>query len=134
VKVGLALIAALVAAPALAAEIDWRAVTAPDVVRIVTIDPDGDVRETKVWIAFADGSGWLRTSNSRWLENLRRDPNAKLISGDQELELRADEIEDPAARERVDAAMRAKYGWSDRMLGFLRMRGSQLLRLSARTP
>jgi hypothetical protein len=129
-----ALVAILLAGPAGAAEIDWQAVTAPDVVQIVTVDPDGEVRETKVWIAFADGAGWLRTSDSRWLANLRRDPEAKLRSGDQEIELRADEIEDPAVRERVDAAMRAKYGWTDRMLGFLRMRGTHVLRLSARTP
>jgi hypothetical protein len=122
----------LFAAPALADEIDWQAMASQDVVRIITVDADGDVREKKVWIAVLDGTAWLRTGNSRWLENIRRDPEVKLRVGGQLLELRAEEIEDAAARERVDAAMRAKYGWADRMTGLLRGRDYHVLRLGPR--
>jgi hypothetical protein len=128
----LTLALALAAAPAAAAEIDWQAVTAPDVVRIVTLDADGDVRDTKIWIALHDGTGWVRTSDSRWFRNIQRDPQVKLRVGEREFELRAEEVGDPATRAAVDAAMRAKYGWSDRMLGVLRMRGVHVLKLSPR--
>jgi len=130
----LALIVLSLATAVRAAEIDWQLATAPDVVHIVTLDADGDVRDTKVWIAFEAGTGWLRTGNSRWFDNLRRDPNARLRTGAEELEVRAELVEDPQACARVDAAMRAKYGWVDRMLGPFRWRASHVLRLTARTP
>jgi hypothetical protein len=128
----LALALALCAAPALAGEIDWQAAASQDVVRIITVDPDGELREKKVWIVVQDGSGWLRTGNSRWLANIRRDPEVKLRVGEELLELRAEEIGDAAARGRVDAAMRAKYGWTDRMIDLFRWRDYHVLRLSPR--
>ena len=81
-----------------------------------------------------DGSGWLRTGNSRWLANIRRDPDVKLQVGERVLELRAEEVTDAATRSEIDAAMRAKYGWPDRMLGAFRWRASNVLRLRPRTP
>jgi hypothetical protein len=131
-KWGIALALALSAASALAGDVDWQAVAGHDVVKIVTVDPDGDVRETKVWISALEGSGWLRTGNSRWLANIRRDPEVKLRAGEQLLELRAEEISDAAVREKVDAAMRAKYGWTDRMIDLFRWRDYHVLRLTAR--
>src|SRR5262245_2863250 len=122
----------LLAAPAVAADVDWPAVAAPDVVRIVTLDPDGGVCDKKVWIALYDGAAWLRTGNSRWLANIRRDPHVKLRSGEQVLELAAREVTDPAAREAVDAAMRAKYGWEDRVLTPFRWRAVHVIRLAPR--
>lgn len=123
---------ALLAAPAFAADVDWPAVTAPEVVRIVTLDADGGVRDTKVWIALHDGTAWLRTGNSRWLENLRRDPHVKLRSGEQLLEIEAREETDPGACRAVDAAMRAKYGWQDRVLTPFRWRAVHVIRLAPR--
>lgn len=115
-----------------AAELDWAKLAAPDVVQVITVDPDGDVRETKVWIVARDGSGWLRTSDSRWLANLRRDPNLKLRSGADVVELSANEVEVAALRAEVDREMRAKYGWPDRVLGWFRWRTPNVLRLAAR--
>jgi hypothetical protein len=129
-----ALLLALAAAPALEPELDWAALAAPDVVRIVTVDPDGSVRERKVWIVLHAGRAWLRTGNSRWLENIRRDPHVKLRVGEQLYELRAEEVGDPELRRAVDAAMRAKYGWEDRMLTPLRWRASHALRLGPAGP
>jgi hypothetical protein len=122
----------LLCASTRAAEPDWEKLTEPDVVRVITVDPDGDVRETKVWIVAQAGNAWLRTSDSRWLANLRRDPNLELRSGDEVYELRAEEVEDSELLTRVDAAMRAKYGWSDRLVSAFRFRKPNLLRLSAR--
>jgi hypothetical protein len=120
-----------IAAPCAGADVDWAKLAEPGVVELITVDPDGDLRETKVWIVAHEGSGWLRTSNSRWLANLRRDPRLKLRSGGKLFELRAEEVDDAQLRERVDAAMRAKYGWSDRLISAFRWRTPQLLRLSA---
>lgn len=121
------------AGAAAADEIDWCAAATPKVVRIITVDPDGDVREKKVWIVAHDGAAWLRTGNSRWLANIRRDANVKLRSGEHVLELRAEEVADEAARAQVNAAMRAKYGWTDRVVGLFRGRAYHVLRLGPRT-
>jgi hypothetical protein len=129
-----ALALTLLAPAARAADVDWQTVAAPGVVHIVTVDPDGDVRDKKVWIVQYAGSAWLRTGNSRWLANIRRDPQVKLRSAEQLLELRAEEVTDAAARAGVDAAMRAKYGWQDRVLAPFRWRASNLIRLAAREP
>jgi len=122
------------AAPVVAADVDWEALAAPGVVEVITVDPDGDVRETKVWIVAHRGSGWLRTNDSRWLANLRRDPNLKLRSGERTALLRAQEVDDDELREQVDAAMRAKYGWSDRVISAFRWRTPNLLQLAPREP
>ena len=104
-------------APSQAAEPDWMELAAPDVVRVVTVDPDGDVRVTKVWIVAHAGSAWLRTSDSRWLANLRRDPSLELRSGDEtvtrELQrgyLLHDRLVRPAM---VEVAMPAPAGAAD---------------------
>jgi hypothetical protein len=128
------LLLALTGAPAVETEIDWAALAAPDVVRIVTVDPDGSVRERKVWIALHAGRAWLRTGNSRWLENIRRDPRVKLRVGEQLYVLRAEEVDDPELRRGLDAAMRAKYGWEDRMLTPLRWPASHAIRLGPAEP
>ena len=76
---GLVLSLLLVAtAPAFADYPDWDSVADVEVIEVVTIDEDGDRRVTKVWFVLVDGVPYLRTNRSRWLDNLRRDPNLGL--------------------------------------------------------
>lgn len=54
--------------------VDWNAAHEHDVIEILTTDPDGAPRETKVWVAALEGRGYVRTNDSRWFQNLEREP------------------------------------------------------------
>ncbi len=109
---------------------DWQALQHVEVIDIVTTDADGDVRTTPVWFVLIDGEPYLRTSASRWLENLRRQPEHRLVIEDQEYAARAEVVEGDALVARVDAASLEKYGWQERFIHVFRMRTPDLLRLS----
>jgi hypothetical protein len=111
---------------------DWQSVADVQVIEVVTRDADGDLRETKVWFVLLDGVPYLRTSGSRWLENLRRDPNLVLRIDGREYEARAEEVPGDAIVEQVDRATAEKYGWQERAIHPFRMRKPEILRLSPR--
>jgi hypothetical protein len=79
-----------------------------------------------------DGASYLRTQGSRWLENLRRDPNLVLRIEGREYEARVEEIPGDEIVEAVDRATLEKYGWQERMIHPFRMRKPEILRLSPR--
>lgn len=110
--------------------IDWAAVSDVGVIEIVTEDDDGDLRETKVWFVLIDGVSYLRTSGSRWLENIRRDPNLTLRIGDAEYAQVARDVATPSMIERVGDASREKYGWQDAFIGAFRTSDPEILELS----
>jgi hypothetical protein len=118
--------------PDSAASLEWASVGAEETARVVTVDADGALRETTVWIVVVDGSGYLRTSGSSWFGNLERDPDLVLRIGGAAHALRAERVSDPALAARIHAAFREKYGFSDRMIGWIGLRGGNLLRLVAR--
>ena len=91
------------AAPAAAEYPDWQAVADVGVIEVVTTDADGDLRKTKVWFVLLDGQPYLRTSESRWLENTRRDPELVLRIEDREYEARAEEVPGEEIVQRVDS-------------------------------
>jgi hypothetical protein len=122
----------LVAAPSRADYPDWESVAHVKVIEVVTRDADGDLRETKVWFVLVDGAPYLRTQGSRWLANLRRDPNLVLRIEGREYEARAEEIPGDEIVEQVDRATLEKYGWQERMIHPFRMRKPEILRLSPR--
>ena len=120
-------------APARAASPDWQRLARAGVVEVVTHDADGDLRETKVWLVLVDGAPYLRTSpDSRWLENLRRDPNLVLRIEGQDYELRAEEVPGDAIVERVDRATLEKYGWQERVIHVFRTTPPVILRILPR--
>jgi hypothetical protein len=97
--------------------IDWAAVADERVPEILTVDPDGDLRETKLWIAVLDGQGFIRTSNTRWFRNIERDPDVTLRIAGAAYSLRAEPVIDGPLRDRIHAAFREKYGFQDRLVG-----------------
>jgi len=124
------------ASPPVAASepLDWTRVSDVDVIEVVTADEDGDVRVTKVWFVLIDDVGYLRTSSSRWLENIRRSPEVTIrIDGVDHPQI-AMEVEDPALRQRVDEVSREKYGWQDSFIGAFRSGDPQVLRLAQPAP
>ena len=122
----------LAAAPAGADTPDWESLADVKVIEVVTRDADGDLRETKVWFVLVDGASYLRTNGSRWLENLRRDPNLVLRIDGREYEARVEEVPGDEIVEEVDRASLEKYGWQERMIHPFRMRKPDILLLSPR--
>ena len=120
------------AMPAGAEYPDWQTLADVDVIEVETIDEDGDPRVTKVWFVLLEGEPYLRTSGSRWLENLRRDADLRLRIGDREYEARVEEVAGDAIIQRVDDATREKYGWQERFMHIFRMGKPEILKLSAR--
>jgi predicted DNA-binding transcriptional regulator YafY len=118
------------AAPAEAGYPDWEAAADVPVIEIITHDEDGGVRESKVWFVLVDGEPYLRTNDSRWLANLRRDPACQLRIEGAEYEASAEEIPGEAIIERVDAASLEKYGWQERLIHPFRLRKPEILRLT----
>jgi hypothetical protein len=124
----------LVTAPAAWSEYpDWNEYVDVKVIEVITQDEGGGERETKVWFVLLGGEPYLRTSGSRWLANLRRDPDFKVRIEGNLYEARAEEIEGEAIAEKVDIASKRKYGLSDRLIGLFRSRKPDILRISPRT-
>jgi hypothetical protein len=133
VKISLVLLCVFVAASASADAPDWNAVADVQRVIVLTVDEDGDARETTVWLAVVDGRGYVRTSRStRWGGNVVREPDIGLRIGDAEYPLRASFVEDEALRQRIVATFREKYGWSDGMMAVFRGSKPRIMRLDPR--
>jgi hypothetical protein len=128
---GSALAAAWIA-PVPAGAIDWAAAGAERVVQIVTRNEDGTSRETKVWLVVVDGQGYVRTGGTRWWGNIERDPDVVLRVAGAEHAVRAELVGDAELAARVEAALRTKYGWSDRLMGPFRFGDTHILRLVPR--
>ena len=113
-----------------ASELDWSQVADVGVIEIITNDEDGDLRETKVWFVLLDGVPHLRTSDTRWRANTQRDPGVLLrIEGVEYVQLARD-VSSPEMIERVDQAIRAKYGWRDAFFQVFATSDPDILRLA----
>jgi hypothetical protein len=116
------------------AEADWAPFADASVVRIVTHDEDGAVRDTPVWLVAVDGDAFVRTNDSRWLANIRRGSDVELRLEEAARPVAAEEVGDAATRDRVEEAFKAKYGLLQRVMSALRVREPTVLRLRDRGP
>jgi hypothetical protein len=98
-------------------------------VEILTRNEDASIRETTIWIAVVGDEAFIRTGSTRWYGNIERDPDVVLRIGQNELPLRAELVTDEPLLERVRTAFREKYGFSDRMAGWIRFGGEHIMRL-----
>ena len=103
-------------------------------IEIITTDPDEDLRETKVWIVVLDGTGYIRTNNSRWLANIRRGSPIALRANEWESRVTAVEIDDPALKAKIETAFKQKYGLMQRMMSFFRISEPTVLGLKLAGP
>ena len=88
---------------------------------VVVLRPLGDEpgSETRLWVVDLDDGPWLRGSPDKgWAE-------AAVMAGQAELRrdgtwnrYRVYDVPGPLARNQVNAAMREKYGFSDRFIGW----------------
>ncbi len=106
-----------------------------DVKRVVavTVDDDGEARETTIWLSVVDGDAYIRTSRStRWGRNLVRDPSMVLRVAEVDYPVRVSFIEDEASRDRIIEAFRAKYGCFDGLMQIFRGSDPHIMRLDPR--
>ena len=109
-----------VAATAASADVDWNAHQDVDTVVIVTTDEGGAARDTTIWLCVSNEQGYVRGGSGQWVANSLRDGNVKLRVGETELALTATKLSDAAEIERVNAAYREKYGFSDTLATIIR--------------
>lgn len=95
---------------------DWEALADVDVIDVLTLDDDGDVRDTPVWFVLVDGAPYLRTRASRWLANIERGSRVVVRIEGLEYEVAARVERGDAIVAAVDAASAAKYGWQETLL------------------
>ncbi|HEY8123313.1 MAG TPA: DUF2255 family protein [Myxococcota bacterium] len=95
------------------ADVDWNAHKAADTVVIVNADEDGAPRETTIWLCVLEGQGYVRGGSGQWVANTLRSGDVKLRVDGSELALHATQLTDASEIERVTAAFREKYGFSD---------------------
>ncbi len=96
--------------------IDWGAADDRWSLHIVTVEPDGDPRVTRIWLAIVDGEGTLRTGDSRWWQNLERDPNCSIRLLGIDYPVRVEFVTRHEEKARIDDAFIEKYGWLERIL------------------
>ena len=102
--------------------IDWTAADDHWSLHIVTVDPTGDERVTRIWLAIVDGAGTLRTGDSRWWKNLERDANARIRLLEVEYPVHVEFVNEHEQKARIDDAFGEKYGWLERAM-FRKERG-----------
>jgi hypothetical protein len=96
--------------------IDWQAADEHWSLHIVTLDPDGDERVTRIWLASADGEGTLRTGDSRWWQNLQRDADCRIRLDKVDYPVRAEFVTEHEGKVRIDEVFAEKYGWWERTM------------------
>ena len=135
VLAALAFAALSLAAPTRAASNtpDWEALEDVSQIEVITHDEDGAERETTIWFATVDGEGFIRTGDSTWGQNIKRDPaDVVLRIEDVDYPMQAEFIENDSLRERVVAAFRAKYGWFDGFINFVRGKRPNIMHMLSR--
>jgi len=116
-----------------AAAFDWTPYREDSTIEILTFDEDGSLRETKIWIVVLDDAGYVRTNDSRWLANIRRDPAVRLRTRGVESWFTAEETDDADVYDAVEEAFKQKYGWMQRTMSVFRMSRPTVLRLTPRS-
>lgn len=89
-----------------------------EVVVLRAQDDAGATQTTRLWVVDVDGAAYVRTGNPNnpWLLRVRAHPDVEVTRGGKTASYRAVPVEDPAIRDRVNAAVLQKYGWLESVL------------------
>lgn len=92
-----------------------------EVVVLRTFDAQGHPRETRTWIADADGYAWIEAANPErpFLLQLQANPEVELRRRGSLHHCRAVSSPNPEGHQRIRRLLAAKYGWADRWIGML---------------
>ena len=103
-------------APTAQDPIDWQTADERWSLHIVTLDPDGGERVTRIWLATVDGGGVFRTGDSRWWHNLERDASSRIRLLGIDYPMRVEFVTEHEEKARIDDAFAEKYGWLERIM------------------
>lgn len=109
---------------------DWTPYHEDSTIEIITLDEDGEVRETKIWIVIVDDMGFIRTNDSRWLANIRRGSAVRLRARGVETPVAVEIVDDTAIYDRVEQAFKDKYGLMQRVMSAFRMSRPTVMRIT----
>jgi hypothetical protein len=125
------LLLALAALLLLVAVGTWAAGELHEVAVLRTVDAEGQIHETKLWVVDLDGAPWVRVARRgrRWLARIEAHPEVVLVRDGVAVPHRATVITEPEVRQRVDRAFAQKYGWVDRWYGLVLRRDPVPVRL-----
>jgi hypothetical protein len=126
----IAALAASMAIATTAGAFDWAPYREDSTIEIITLNSDESPRETKIWIVVLDDAGYVRTNDSKWLANIRRDPAVQLRTRDVTSDFVAQEVDDPVVFDRVEQAFKDKYGFMQKFMSAIRMSRPTVLRIS----
>ena len=110
------LLAGCASVPSAEGPIDWAEADERWSILVVTIDPDGDERVTRIWLALVEGEAVFRTNESRWWANLQRSPRLGVRHGGEEHVFGVEFVEERSEREAIDRAFAEKYGWMEALM------------------
>lgn len=102
-----------------------------EVVELRTGPPDAR-RETRVWVADADGAWWVEAASPArpFFRDVLADDRVEVRRFGAWHRCRAAIVPEPGGHDRIRALLRARYGWRDRWVGRLTdTRASRALRL-----
>lgn len=91
-----------------------------EVVDLETSDPRGGALQTSVWVVDVGGEVWIRATEPEdlWFVRLQANPDVRLLRDGVRTSRRARIVD--GFDDKVDDAMREKYGWADQVLAWLR--------------
>jgi hypothetical protein len=101
------------------AGITWFALEGRDVAVLRTIDLRGETRETRVWVASAEGALWLEaaTPERPWYRDVLRNPRVELVYRSRTEAFVAQPEPGPEGHSRIRLLFRKKYGLADHWVG-----------------
>lgn len=86
-----------------------------EVVVLSTRAQDGSTRQTRVWIADADGAAWIEAANParEFYADIRRNPAVSLRRDGESRPYLARSFADAEGNRRIRSLLSEKYGWAD---------------------
>jgi hypothetical protein len=92
-----------------------------EVVVLRTKAADGSLRETRTWVADADGSAWIEAAfaDRPFYQQLLADPQIEVVRGGSVRRYRAVPMPNPDGHVRIRHMLADKYGWADWWVGLL---------------
>ncbi len=114
-------VAVVLSTAGLFAAVTLVALEGREVVVLRTFDAQGQARETRTWIADADGYTWIEAANAErpFLLQIRTNPAVELRRAGTLHSCRAAAIPNPEGHQRIRGLLAEKYGWADRWIGLL---------------
>jgi hypothetical protein len=102
--------------PVSTSPLDWAEADERWSIHVVTVDPDGNDRVTRIWMAVEGGDGVLRTNDSRWWANLQREPKIRVRYGGADYTFSVKLVAEQSEKVRIDEVFLEKFGGWERMM------------------